>query len=75
MHNVKDIATLEKEIIEDFSLFDDWTEKYQYIIELGQTGRSKDVKAVSGYMRTPMTDGSILTPTVILLLLKEKLLY
>ena len=36
VHNVKDIATLEKEIIEDFSLFDDWTEKYQYIIELGQ---------------------------------------
>jgi cysteine desulfuration protein SufE len=33
---VKDIATIEKEIIDDFSLFDDWTEKYQYIIELGQ---------------------------------------
>lgn len=33
---MKDIATLEKEIIDDFNLFDDWTEKYQYIIELGQ---------------------------------------
>jgi cysteine desulfuration protein SufE len=26
----------EQEIIDDFALFDDWTEKYQYIIELGQ---------------------------------------
>lgn len=33
---MKNIATLEKEIIDDFNLFDDWTEKYQYIIELGQ---------------------------------------
>ena len=30
------IAEIEKEIIEDFELFDDWTQKYEYIIELGQ---------------------------------------
>ncbi|MFM2206987.1 MAG: hypothetical protein RL213_962 [Bacteroidota bacterium] len=30
------ITEIEKDIIEDFALFDDWTEKYQYIIELGQ---------------------------------------
>ncbi len=30
------IATLEKEITEEFELFDDWSDKYQYIIELGQ---------------------------------------
>ncbi|MEP7264394.1 MAG: SufE family protein [Bacteroidota bacterium] len=30
------IAEIEKEIVEEFELFDDWTEKYQYIIELGQ---------------------------------------
>lgn len=30
------IAEIENEIISDFELFDDWTEKYQYIIELGQ---------------------------------------
>jgi cysteine desulfuration protein SufE len=30
------IAEIEKEIIDDFALFDDWSEKYQYIIELGQ---------------------------------------
>src|SRR5580693_7054491 len=27
---------IEAEIIEEFELFDDWTDKYQYIIELGQ---------------------------------------
>ncbi len=30
------ISTIEKEIIEEFELFDDWADKYQYIIELGQ---------------------------------------
>jgi cysteine desulfuration protein SufE len=30
------IAEAEKEIVEDFALFDSWEEKYQYIIELGQ---------------------------------------
>lgn len=30
------IQELENVIVEDFALFDDWTEKYQYIIELGQ---------------------------------------
>ena len=31
-----DIQNIENEIVEDFDLFDEWTEKYQYIIELGQ---------------------------------------
>ena len=26
----------EKEIVDEFELFDEWTDKYQYIIELGQ---------------------------------------
>lgn len=26
----------EKEIVEDFEMFDEWSDKYQYIIELGQ---------------------------------------
>lgn len=30
------IEELEKEIVENFELFDEWTEKYQYIIEIGQ---------------------------------------
>lgn len=31
-----DSAATEQEIIDDFALFDEWDEKYQYIIELGQ---------------------------------------
>src|SRR6185436_14829544 len=34
MSNMQD--AVEKEIVDDFSLFDSWEEKYQYIIELGQ---------------------------------------
>ncbi|MBK8587032.1 MAG: SufE family protein [Bacteroidetes bacterium] len=30
------IEELEKSIVEDFELFDEWAERYQYIIELGQ---------------------------------------
>jgi cysteine desulfuration protein SufE len=35
---------VEKEIIDDFSLFDSWEEKYQYIIELGQQLPALDEK-------------------------------
>jgi cysteine desulfuration protein SufE len=30
------IQNIEETIVEEFDLFDEWTEKYQYIIELGQ---------------------------------------
>src|SRR5215218_2280085 len=30
------IQNIEKEIVDDFELFDDWSTKYEYIIELGQ---------------------------------------
>jgi cysteine desulfuration protein SufE len=33
---VKSVAEIENEIVEEFELFDDWADKYQYIIELGQ---------------------------------------
>src|SRR5215204_2234446 len=33
---MKNIAETEQELVEEFEMFDDWTEKYQYIIELGQ---------------------------------------
>ena len=33
---VTDIAQIEKDIIEDFSLFDDWMDKYEHIIGLGK---------------------------------------
>jgi len=32
----KSIKAIEQEIIDEFSLFDDWMDKYQYIIEMGQ---------------------------------------
>ena len=34
----------EEAIVEEFELFDDWTEKYQYIIELGQKLPDLDAK-------------------------------
>ena len=36
MQSVADISEIEKKIVEEFELFDEWSEKYQYIIELGQ---------------------------------------
>ena len=33
---VRNIKDVEEEIIEEFSLFDDWMSKYEYIIELGK---------------------------------------
>ena len=32
-----DIATIQQEIIEEFSMFENWMERYQYMIELGKT--------------------------------------
>ena len=39
---VETIPKIEQEIVEEFELFDDWTDKYQYIIELGQKLPSLD---------------------------------
>ncbi len=33
---MESIIETEKELVEEFELFDDWADKYQYIIELGQ---------------------------------------
>jgi cysteine desulfuration protein SufE len=30
------ITDIQKEIIEEFNFFPDWTEKYEYLIELGK---------------------------------------
>lgn len=32
-----DIKEIQEEIIDEFSMFDDWEERYQYMIELGKT--------------------------------------
>ena len=34
--NHKTIEEIEKEIVEEFSLFDSWDDKYEYIIDLGK---------------------------------------
>lgn len=36
MENQKGIAEIEDEIVEEFSLFDSWDDKYEYIIDLGK---------------------------------------
>ena len=36
MNDHKDIEEIEKEIVEEFSLFDSWDDKYEYIIDLGK---------------------------------------
>src|SRR5829696_3082181 len=36
MNVQKTIAEIEQEIVEEFSLFDSWDDKYEYIIDLGK---------------------------------------
>ncbi len=36
MSNEKSIKEIEQEIIDDFSLFESWEEKYEYLIDLGK---------------------------------------
>lgn len=36
MSNSKKIEEIEKDIIDEFSLFDSWDDKYEYIIDLGK---------------------------------------
>jgi cysteine desulfuration protein SufE len=33
---MESIASIQKEIVAEFGLFDDWTDKYEYIIDLGK---------------------------------------
>jgi len=36
MEQIKSIEEIESEIVDEFSLFDSWDEKYEYIIDLGK---------------------------------------
>ncbi len=36
MHNLQDIEAAEAELIGEFSLFDNWMDRYQYIIDMGR---------------------------------------
>lgn len=44
MNNNKTIEETQEDIIEDFSLFDDWEGKYEYLIDLGKKLQSLDDK-------------------------------
>lgn len=37
LSNHPDIATIEAEIVDEFALFDDWMDKYAYLIEMGKS--------------------------------------
>jgi len=36
MHTASDADRTQQELIEEFGFFDDWTERYQYLIDLGR---------------------------------------
>jgi cysteine desulfuration protein SufE len=36
MNEVKSIKEIEEEVVDEFSLFDSWDEKYEYIIDMGK---------------------------------------
>lgn len=42
------IKEIGEEVIEEFSIFDDWMDKYNYIIELG-----RDLELISEDQKTP----------------------
>ena len=44
MGNPKTIEEIENEIVEEFSLFDSWDDKYEYIIDLGKRLKPLDDK-------------------------------
>lgn len=58
MNNRKTIQEIENEIVEEFSLFDSWDDKYEYIIDLGkklpplEEEHKKDENKVKGCQST-----------------------
>ena len=48
MNNQKSLQEIENEIVDEFSMFDDWLDKYEYLIELG--------KALKDYPEEKKTD-------------------
>ena len=54
MEKEKSLQDIENEIVDEFSIFDDWLDKYEYIIELGKSlkeypeDRKTDDKLVKG---------------------------
>jgi len=71
MTEYKSIIQLEEEIIDDFSLFDTWDEKYEYIIDLGkklkplEDEHKKDGNKIKGcqstvWMVSEFKDGNVI---------------
>ena len=43
------VNTRQDEIVEEFSVFDDWMDKYAYIIDLGKDLNSLDESRITSY--------------------------
>ena len=52
MEQVKTLQQIENEIIDEFSMFDEWLDKYEYLIELG--------KALKDYPEDKKTDDRLI---------------
>lgn len=52
MEQIKSLQELENEIVDEFSMFDEWLDKYEYIIEAG--------KNLSGYDEAKKTDDKLI---------------
>ncbi len=70
MAEIKSIAEIEDEIVDDFSLFDTWDEKYEYIIDMGkklkplEDEHKKDENKIKGcqstvWMVSELKDGKV----------------
>lgn len=71
MSEVKSIAQIEEEIVDEFSLFDSWDEKYEYIIDMGKKLKpldeihKKDENKIKGcqstvWMVSELKDGKVI---------------
>jgi cysteine desulfuration protein SufE len=70
MGDAKSIETIEAEIVDEFSLFDSWEDKYEYIIDMGKklpplsTEFKKDENKIKGcqstvWMHSDIKDGKV----------------
>ena len=64
------ITTIQEELIDEFSLFDDWMDKYEHLIELGKSlplidaSLKTEAKLIKGcqskvWLHAEMTDGKV----------------
>lgn len=71
MSEEKSIAAIEEEIVDEFSLFDSWDEKYEYIIDMGKKLKplddvhKKDENKIKGcqstvWMVSELKDGKVI---------------